>query len=78
MSHYSRAYEEGFDAGSHDSNYRIAQLEKQLAAKQAQIDELMLEFCSERMTVEQLAEWAMHQGPVSKEEFERLKQEATK
>lgn len=33
------------------------------AAKQAKIDALMLEYCPDEMTQEQLAEWAAHQKP---------------
>lgn len=32
-------------------------------AKQAEIDRLMLEFCPQEMTVEQLGEWAKNQKP---------------
>jgi hypothetical protein len=34
-------------------------------AMQAKIDALMLEFCPEDMTPEQIAEWGAHQRPVS-------------
>ena len=40
----------------------------QLAAKQAQIDALMLEFCPEEMTKEQLDEWAKNQRVISETE----------
>jgi len=43
-------------------------LEQQLAAKQAEIDELMLEYCPNEMTEEQLAEYARHQVPISDEQ----------
>ena len=39
-------------------------LEQQLAAKQARIDELMLEYCHNEMTEEQLEEWSKHQRAV--------------
>lgn len=42
----------------------IRSLNQQLAAKQAQIDELMLEYCPDEMTTEQLNEWAKHQVAV--------------
>lgn len=42
-------------------------LTKQLAAAQARIDELMLEYCPNEMTEEQLAEYARHQVPISNE-----------
>ena len=56
---------------------RIAELEEQLAAPraevgtqreaalQAQIDRLMLEYCPEEMTPEQVEEWGKHQRPAS-------------
>ena len=40
----------------------------QLAAAQAQIDALMLEFCPEEMTKEQLDEWAKNQRVISEAE----------
>lgn len=39
----------------------IQQLEAQLASKQAQIDQLMLEYCPENMSAEQVQEWERHQ-----------------
>ncbi len=33
------------------------------SAKQAEIDRLMLEFCPQEMTIEQLGEWAKNQKP---------------
>lgn len=57
-----------------EANARIAEIEAQNArlredveAKQAEIDLLMLEFCPDEMTPEQLANWASHQRAVSKE-----------
>lgn len=38
-------------------------LRKELDAKQAEIDRLMLEFCPDEMTEEQKAEWAARQRP---------------
>lgn len=43
---------------------RIRELTQQLAAKQARIDELMLEYCPNEMTEEQLEEWSKHQRTV--------------
>lgn len=40
---------------------------KECAAKQAEIDRLMLEYCPDEMTPEQVAEWAASQRPVSQE-----------
>jgi hypothetical protein len=36
-----------------------------LAAKQSEIDRLMLEYCPEEMSDTQKAEWARHQTPVA-------------
>jgi hypothetical protein len=36
---------------------------RQCAAKQAQIDRLMLEYCPDEMTPEQMEEWARNQRP---------------
>jgi hypothetical protein len=47
---------------------RIRELERMNAAKQARIDELMLEYCLDEMTPEQVAEWKRHQIPVAPEE----------
>lgn len=40
---------------------RILELEQLLDEKQAQIDRLMLEFCPEEMTPEQIDEWGKNQ-----------------
>lgn len=48
-------------------NCRIADLERRLAEKQAEIDRLMLEFCPEEMTQEQKETWASHQKPAADE-----------
>lgn len=37
---------------------------QQLAAKQAEVDALMLEYCPSEMSQEQLDNWAAHQRPV--------------
>lgn len=42
----------------------LLQYEKNEDAKQARIDALMLEFCPDEMTEEQLANWAAHQRAV--------------
>ena len=44
-----------------ESQKRIEELERQNAELQSQIDELMLEYCPEEMTKEQLDEWGKHQ-----------------
>ncbi len=46
---------------------RIADLERQLAEKQAEIDRLMLEFCPDEMTQKQKETWASHQKPAADE-----------
>jgi len=47
---------------------RLEAAETKLAAKQAMIDMLMLEYCPEEMNAEQMAEWAKHQRPENEEE----------
>lgn len=44
--------------------YQILELHQQLDAKQAEIDQLMLEFCPDEMTEEQLNNWKCHQKAV--------------
>ncbi|NLH94321.1 MAG: hypothetical protein GX466_08945 [Candidatus Cloacimonetes bacterium] len=39
------------------------ELRQQLAAKQAEVDALMLEYCPSEMSQEQLDTWAAHQRP---------------
>jgi hypothetical protein len=39
---------------------------------QAKIDALMLEYCPDEMTEEQMANWARHQQPVSAEEQAKI------
>lgn len=45
-----------------------ARLREELAAKQAKIDNLMLEYCPDEMTPEQMAEWAKYQRPLNPDE----------
>jgi hypothetical protein len=54
----------------HDLPEKAEELKQKLAAKQAQIDELMLEYCPDEMTEEQIAEYKRHQVPISDEEQE--------
>lgn len=42
----------------------LDELRRELAAKQAQIDRLMLEFCPDEMTQDQISEWKRHQKVV--------------
>ena len=44
---------------------RNAELEAALNAKQAEIDRLMLEYCPDEMTIEQVKEWERHQRPAT-------------
>jgi len=48
-----------------ESDYvqELAALRAENASKQAKIDSLMLEFCPDEMTQEQLDNWAAHQIP---------------
>lgn len=46
---------------------RVAELEAALAARQAEIDRLMLEHCPDEMSSEQKAQWAAHQVPFDPE-----------
>ena len=48
-----------------DLREEIERLCAQVAALQARVDALMLEFCPEEMSAEQVAEWARHQRPAS-------------
>lgn len=45
----------------------LAEAKRQLAAKQYQIDELMLEYCPNEMTPEQLEEYAKNQRAIGNE-----------
>jgi hypothetical protein len=47
-----------------DYDREINKLLKQLAHKQFEIDNLMLEYCPDRMTYEQLENWSRHQVAV--------------
>ena len=44
---------------------------KMIESLQARIDSLMLEYCPDEMTEEQINEWARHQVPVRHEEVHR-------
>jgi hypothetical protein len=48
------------------------ELARLLGAAQAKIDELMLEYCSDEMTADQIANWERHQVPVTEEEMDEL------
>lgn len=51
---------------------RVAELERAVARVRARIDALMLEYCPDEMTPEQVAEWARHQRPVSEQEADAI------
>jgi hypothetical protein len=52
----SRCYLEQFD--------RAERLQRELNAKQAVLDRVMLEYCPGEMTEEQMTNWKKHQRPV--------------
>jgi hypothetical protein len=56
----------------------VEALRAQVGAKQAEIDRLMLEYCPDEMTPEQVAEWGKHQRPVleDRQHFEDVSAEA--
>lgn len=68
-------YIEQQEAELADLRTRLETAEKDAAAKQARIDELMLEYCSDEITVEQIAEYMKHQKPVSGDEFATIAKE---
>ena len=53
----------------------IVDQKQQLSAAQAKIDELMLEYCQEEMTQEQIAEYEKHQRPAWRNFSLELKKE---
>lgn len=53
---------------AHDNLDRITALEQQLAAAKAKIDSLILEYCPEEMTPDQIAEWEKHQVAAPQQE----------
>jgi len=53
----------------------IIEQKQQLAAAQARIDALMLEYCPEEMTQEQIAEYEKHQRPAWRNFSLELKKE---
>lgn len=56
-----KVFDAGYERGWEERN-------REVMALQAKIDELMLEYCPDEMTEDQIAEWALHQKPVSDEE----------
>lgn len=63
----ANAYGQQCDEGIRRLQARVAELEREVAAKQARIDALMIEYCPDEMTPEQVAEWARHQRPISEQ-----------
>lgn len=69
----SDCYDEGGYNGMYEEEYKKmivlvrAQDKHKLDALQAKIDSLMLEFCPEEMTKEQVEEWSRHQKKVENE-----------
>ena len=57
------AWQTGYMAGHASRDGEFAELRQQLAAKQAEVDALMLEYCPSEMSQEQLDNWAAHQRP---------------
>lgn len=55
-----------------DHEEEKSKLRRTIAARQAQIDRLMFEYCPDEMTEEQKQRWAQHQTPVSKEAESRI------
>lgn len=51
---------------------QLSEANKKIAALEAQIDSLMLEYCPDEMTKEQFDNWAAHQQPVSLEESRKI------
>jgi uncharacterized protein involved in exopolysaccharide biosynthesis len=60
---------------NHTLNEKYESLRQQLSAAQAKIDELMLEYCPEEMTNEQIAEYEKHQRPAWRNFSLELKKE---
>jgi chromosome segregation ATPase len=46
----------------------LEEAQKDAGAKQAEIDRLMLEYCPDEMTTDQMAEWAAHQRPAARQQ----------
>jgi len=55
------------NAGNGLLRQEVEARDREIAAKQAHIDRLMLEFCPEEMTPEQLAEWGKHQAALPRD-----------
>lgn len=65
------ALKESLDGKRHEANaawVAAEAAERDASAKQARIDALMLEYCPDEMTPEQVAEWAQHQAVAATEQ----------
>jgi hypothetical protein len=52
--------------------WEIVKLEREVEAAQAKIDALMLEYCPDEMTEDQVANWERHQVPATDGEMDEL------
>lgn len=68
-SEHTRGMQLGYEACCKKQEDRIAELESKLAEKQSKIDALMLEYCPDDMTPEQIKEWGESQVVADKREF---------
>lgn len=65
------ALKESLDGKRHEANaawVAAEAAERDASAKQARIDALMLEYCPDEMTPEQVADWAQHQAVAATEQ----------
>ena len=76
QNHYGpNASFDGYDSDLASSGIQTESMRQQLAAKQAEVDALMLEYCPSEMSQEQLDNWAEHQqsrsfnDPVTDDDF---------
>ena len=68
--HYWQGYSDGKEGVIPEVkrlNAVVAEQQKTIQHLQAKIDSLMLEYCPEDMTAEQVAEWEKHQVPSKQE-----------
>lgn len=66
---------DGLDSDLAAAGQMIESLHQQLAAKQAEVDALMLEYCPSEMSHEQLDTWAAHQRPSEWKTNDELRQQ---
>jgi hypothetical protein len=58
---------DAWEASAASRNAEITELCHKLAAKQAEVDALTLEYCPSEMSQEQLDNWAAHQRPAKEQ-----------